>query len=188
MAIRKAITFKHITGTQKFLPGVVNKEDLAPRLTQETEMTLAGQYRTVLKLDQNFVARVWLFDEDTEAKLTKTEEKYSQAVKDAIQAKRADQATLALQANEALRDAVRLLEAQGEIKVLDWNYEVDDSAPEVRGHNISELSEIAMADFADRGIEIPDHLKKTATRAAVADKAGIVVKSGLPKEKKTTEE
>lgn len=185
---RKAITFKHLNGALKFIPGVANKEDLAPRLIQVTEMTIAGQERTVLKKDESFVAKVYLFDEDTEAQLTEGEKKYSQAVKDSLIARRAEATTLAIQANNEIRDRIRELEKSHDIKVLDWNYEVAEGSGEEKGLAFDQLSDIALADFEDRGITVPEGLRKRTISGASAEKAGVVIKGALkPKVEAKTE-
>lgn len=185
---RKAIAFKHLNGALKNIPGVTNKQDLCPQLIQEVEMTSAGLPRPVFRWNKDFIAKVILFDEETDARLTDTEKKYSESVQDALRVRRAEQATLAIEANNAIREAIRSFEVRGGIQVVDWDLEIDMDSPEARGSTFNQLSEIALSDFADRGIQVPDHLKKQLTTGAAAEPSGIVIKQSLPKKNPLREE
>ncbi len=184
MAKRTFVKFRHKTGTLKNIPGVANKEDLCPRLIQVVER-VAGKERPVLKLDETFVPKIGLLDEEVEIRLTEKEQKLPKGVRERIMGRRAEEADLRIRANEMLKSSIKFYEDQGEIEVLDWEYVIDDSSPEAKGANITELSDIALADFADRGLVIPDFLKKTSMPAASTDKSGTLTKQVLTKKVKS---
>lgn len=188
MAKRHFIKFRHITGSLKNIPGVANKEDLQPKMEQVVER-IGNKERPVLKLVKDFVPKIALLDEETDTvRLTESEEKLPQAVKDRILSRRAEEADLRIRANEMLKQSVKYYEDMGAIEVLDWDYVVDENSPEVKGSNINQLSEIALADFADRGLEVPAHLKKASMPVAATEKSGVVVKQGLSKKAKSEDD
>lgn len=188
MAKRKYIKFRHLTGSLKNIPGVANKEDLQPRMEQVVER-IGNKERPLLKLVKDFVPKIALLDEETDmVRLTPAEEKLPEAVRERILADRASEAHLRIRANEMLKQSVKYYEDMGSIEVLDWNYEIDENSPEAKGSNINQLSEIALADFADRGLEVPAHLKKASMPVAATEKSGVVVKQGLSKKVKSEDD
>lgn len=188
MAKRHYVVFKHLTGSLKMIPGVHNREDLCPRLIQDVAR-VNGKERPYFKLDESFTPKILLQDEELDVKLTEKEKKHPQSVQNKILERRTEEADFRIRANDALRDSLRYFEAQGEIKVLDWDYVADDESAEVKGSVINELSPIALADFEDRGIPVPEHLKRAAATmpATVTEKSGVQVKQALSKKIKTEE-
>lgn len=187
MAKKHFITFKHLQGSKKNIPGVANKEDLQPRLIQEIQM-IGGKERPILKLDESFVPKIALLDEEVDIRLTEKEEKLPKRVQEKILERRTEEADLRIRANEMLKEYLRSYEDRGAIKVLEWDYIVDEESPEVKGSNISQLSEIALADFADRGLEVPAHLKKASVAPVATEKSGVIVKQGLSKKVKSEDD
>lgn len=186
MAQRHFVLFKHLTGSLKMIPGIHNREDLCPRLIQDVAR-VNGKERPYFKLDESFTPKILLQDEEIEIKLTEKEQKLPQSVQNKILERRTEEADFRIRANDALRDSLRFFEAQGEIKVLDWDYVADDESPEIKGSVINELSPIALADFEDRGIPVPEHLKRATAMApaSVTEKSGVQIKQALSKKVKT---
>lgn len=184
MAKVHAIKFKHIHGSLKMIPGVLNKEDLKPRMIQEV-IKHGGKERPVFKLDETFEPKIILQDEEIDVKLTEKEKKLPEKVQELILARRAEEVDFRIRANEMLKAAVKSFEDRGAIKVLDWDYIIDSESPEAKGSVIRELSPIAMADMEDRGIPIPEHMKKTSMAAVSTDKSDVQVKQGLSKKIKS---
>jgi hypothetical protein len=181
----KQIWFKHTNGALKRIPGIVNNLDLGPKMVQETETVhdwKGTRKRTVLRWDKDHIVKLTLLNEELEAKLTAKDKTYSEDVQNKIQARRAEQADAVIQANEALRDVIRNYERSGGIQVVEWDKVVDVDSLDAREAVISELSPIAIADFENRGIEIPAHLKRQAPTAK-ADTGGVVIKDSIKKTK-----
>lgn len=188
MAKKTFIRFRHVTGSLKNIPGVANKEDLQPRMEQIVTR-IGDKERPVLRLVEDYVPKIMLLDEETDTvRLTETEKKLPAAVQERILARRAEEADLRIRANEMLKQSVKYYEDMGAIKVIDWKYEVDEDSPEAKGTNINQLSEIALADFADRGLEVPAHLKKVSMPTATTDKSSVVVKQGLTKKPRANDD
>jgi hypothetical protein len=178
--IIKQVWFKHINGALKNIPGIANKSELSPRLEQVVDV-VGGIERPIMRLDTTYIAKITLLDENVEVRLTPKEEKLPKGVQERILARRAEEADLRIRANEAIKQSIKSYEDRGGIKVLDWDKSVDADSPENKGSVIHELSEIALADFADRGIEVPEHLKRSSVTGAVSEKSGIAIKQSLSK-------
>ncbi len=153
----KQIWFKHITGSYKFIPGVRNSEDLAPKMVQKT-VSLGGKETYVSVRDDDHIVKITLHDENPSMELSESEKRLNERVQDRILDRRSQETDFAIQANNVIRRALRSFEESGAVKVLDYNKEVDAKSDEAKGAIITSLSEIALADYADRGIEVPAHL------------------------------
>lgn len=188
MAKRHFIKFKHLQGSKKNIPGVMNKEDLQPRMIQVVEM-IGNKERPVLKLDESFIPKIALLDEEADTvRLTEVEEQLPERVRERILADRAEEVHVRIRANAMLKESLKSFESRGAIKVLDWDYVVDEDSPEAVGAITSGMSEIQLADFADRGLEIPSHFKKVSVAPVATEKSGVIVKQGLSKKVKSEDD
>jgi hypothetical protein len=103
------------------------------------------------------VVKVTLASEEY-AGLAKAEEALPARVKEKIEDKRVEEWSTRVEANKSVRRALDFYESQGEIEVIGEFDKTDEEALK-DGSLIVNLSEIAMADYLSRGIEIPEHLK-----------------------------
>lgn len=154
---RKQIWFKHLDGSQKFIPGVRSSDDLAPRMKNDV-LRHNGRETPVYRRDNDHVVKITLHDENPDTELSESEKKLPERVQERILDRRSQETDFAIQANNSIRRTLRAYEESGAVKVLEWNKEVDPKSEEAKGSIITQLSEIALADFADRGIDVPAHL------------------------------
>jgi hypothetical protein len=170
------IWFKHKTGSIKRIPGVVNYEQLAPKLTQVVT-SVNGVRKPMLQADMNHIVKLTLLDEEADVKLTEKEQKLPKAVQERILARRAEEVDKIIRANEMIRAGVRHYEVRGDVEVIDYDKEVDVASLDSREAIVAELSPIAIADFESRGIEIPERMKRVGK--AVAENSGTMVREAV---------
>lgn len=165
MAERHEVWFKHKTGSLKTITGISDHEVLAPSTRIDHSNPQGPVYRTYWEE----VKKVRLVPEASEVQLLPGEEKRPQQVKDRILDRRAAAADIAIQSNEIIRNDLRRYELSGDIEIVDWDHVVDDSDKADGNTAVAELSPIALLDFHDRGLTIPDHLQPSRVASAVAE-------------------
>jgi hypothetical protein len=184
--MNKKISFKHITGSMKIIPGV-DDIDLSPRLVQKfvTHPEAGAKPFPVQELVSGHIVHIVLVNEDYEP-LTEEEEGFPPIVKDQLERARADDMLRRRDANRQVRTVLQSLKRQNEIELLG---ETELSAEEVLDtkYPIVSLSEIALADWESQGKPIPPELQgKQDTERVRA--ANAIAKEAAVKEKVKTKE
>lgn len=154
----KQVTFKHKTGSRKHIPGVA-AADCEPRMKVVSEYAAQiGKHIDVFRPDTSHVVRVNLADVNPKSvRLTELEKEYPQVVQDRILQRRADELENLVRYNEEFLARLKVLEDKGEI----GDVEIVDAA-DVPGPVVAtlDLAEIAWADMIDRGIPIPELVRR----------------------------
>jgi hypothetical protein len=156
--MNKKISFKHITGSMKFIPGI-DHADMSPRLVQRhvTHPEAGAKPFPIQELVAGHIVHIVLVNEDYEP-LNEADEKLPDAVKRQVEQDHANEMLLRRRANEEVRNILNHLKRTNQIELLG---ETEMSAEEVleTSYPILQLSAIALADHESRNIPIPANLQ-----------------------------
>jgi hypothetical protein len=164
------IHFKHIHGSDKDIPGVKH-EDLRPRLVKGRRMSeQLNRWVDVWVTDENHVVRVTLLPEDPDVELGPGADKLPTKIKEKLQEAKAEEFLARVRANERVRASIYSYAENGALEVLHDGPVEEQEAKKLAALTI-DMSEIAINDHIERGIPLPDHIKKTlANRKSVRSK------------------
>lgn len=171
----KKISFKHITGSSKYIPGL-DDADTSPRLIQKmrTHPEAGAKPFPEMELIAGHVVHIVLVNEDYQP-LSEDDEKLPNAVKLHLEKSHADDMLFRRDANRAVRAALQHYARTNEIELIG---ETELDAQEVLDtkYPIISLSEIAQADWETRGIKIPEALQSKQDTERIRAAAEIAKK------------
>lgn len=174
------IHFKHLHGTIKNIPGVKHA-DLAPKMTMGKRFVdQLGKEVPVLVQDPNHVVRISLLDEDPSFDLGPGAEKLPPAIRQRLEEDMADQFLARVRANKEVRAVLQDYVDRGAVEVL-FDGPVTAQEEKKLGAIQVDMSEIAINDHIERGIPIPDHVRRAQPqKTKAAEKKAREIKSEAP--------
>jgi len=165
--VNTQITFKHLTGSYKDIPGIAD-EDKCVRMRTEHRMNMTDKgsvsFPTLVR-DESHVARVILLSETYED-LTDEHKKLPPVAQDRIMQQHTDDYLARLAANAKIRAMMNLYVSQGEIEIVS-DGEIGPNEVLKHKYSIISLSEIAIADHINRNIPIPQELQNVANNPEI---------------------
>ena len=156
--MNKKISFKHITGSMKFIPGI-DDMDLAPRVASKyvTNPESGSKPFPILELIPGHVVNIVLVSEEY-LPLSDADEALPPSVKSSIENEHAADMLRRRAANQSVRSALEHYARSNDIEIIG---ESDMDAEEVLNttYPIVSLSAIALLDWETRGIPVPEALQ-----------------------------
>jgi len=156
--MNKHVSFKHITGSAKNIPGIPDG-DKSPRLKKTTIVVPeAGGEVQVFTKDPNDIIHIVLLSEDYKP-LSEEEENLPSRLRDAIEQENVETYQMRKRANRSIMQVLEHYAKCSEIELIGIS---EMTAQEVIDTNypIASLSEIAIADHVNRGIPIPEQFQQ----------------------------
>jgi hypothetical protein len=166
----KKLSFKHISGSQKFIPGI-DDADLAPKMEQKFIVNPEAGPKPfpVMQRVPGHISHIILVDETFEP-LSEADQKLPEAVQAHIEKEHVEDMLLRRNANALVRNALQHYARSNDIEIISET-EMDAAELLVTEYPIVQLSEIAQNDHETRGIPIPASLQnKSDTERARATK------------------
>lgn len=176
------ISFKHLTGQYKPIPGI-DDADLSPRLVQKLKThPEAGQKPfPEMELVPGHVVSIILVNEDYED-LSDADKKLPPNVVVKIEQDRANEMIMRRTANQSVRNVLQHYARSNDIEII-GETELDAQELLDSPYPIVSLSDIAKADYQDRGIEIPAKLQSNTDTERLRAKEVIAKKTAAEKKR-----